>query len=175
MRLLASIGGVVPHPPTADLEALLRALLGGGVRFIVVGGAAAVIHGAPITTQDLVIVPEQAPDNLARLLTVLEELGARFRPWKPDRDLAPTVEHLAGRGQLLLTTCVGPLDVLCRIHDGRGYAELAGRSREIHDQDLHLQVLDLDALIEIKSGTGRTKDQIVVPILLALRDGRSDA
>jgi hypothetical protein len=148
-------------------------LLGGGVRFIVVGGAAAVIHGAPITTQDLDIVPEQTPDNLARLLAVLEGLGARFRPWKPDRDLSPTAEPLAGRGQLLLTTRVGPLDVLCRIHDGRGYAELAERSREVRDEDLQLHVLDLDALIEIKAGTGRAKDQIVVPILLALRAGRS--
>lgn len=164
----------MPHPPTADLEALLRALQLGGVRFIVVGGAAAVIHGAPITTQDLDIVPEQTAENLARLLAVLVELGARFRPWRPDRDLTPTAEHLAGSGQLLLTTRVGPLDVLCRIHDGRGYVELAGRSREIEDQGLHLQVLDLEALIEIKASTGRKKDQLVVPILLALRAGGSD-
>jgi hypothetical protein len=67
----------VPHPPTADLEALLRAL---GVDFILVGGAAAVIHGAPVSTQDLDIVPDQSDENVARLLAVLDQLGARFRP-----------------------------------------------------------------------------------------------
>ncbi len=158
------------HPRTADLEALLRALLIGGVRFIVVGGAAAVIHGAPITTQDLDIVPDQTVDNLARLLEVLETLGARFRPWRADRDLAPTANHLAGTGQLNLTTRLGPLDVLCRLHDARGYAELVSRSREIEDADLRLRVIDLDLLIEIKAATGRAKDQLVVPILRALRD-----
>jgi hypothetical protein len=32
---------VVRHPPTADLEQLIRTLTDGGVEFIVVGGAAA--------------------------------------------------------------------------------------------------------------------------------------
>jgi hypothetical protein len=49
----------VRHPPTADLEALIRALVDAGIAFVVVGGAAAVIHGAPVTTQDLDIVPRQ--------------------------------------------------------------------------------------------------------------------
>jgi hypothetical protein len=35
------------------------------VELIVEGGAAAVIHGAPITTQDLDIVPQQRPDKRA--------------------------------------------------------------------------------------------------------------
>ena len=54
------------HPPTADLEALLRELVDANVEFIVVGGAAAVIHGAPVTTQDLDIVPRQHPGDVER-------------------------------------------------------------------------------------------------------------
>src|SRR5688572_15039866 len=50
---------LVQRPATADLEALLRELVTAGVEFIVVGGAAAVIHGAPVTTQDLDVVPRQ--------------------------------------------------------------------------------------------------------------------
>jgi len=37
---------------------------------------------------------------------------------------------------------------------------------------VELRVLDLDTLIAIKSRTGRTKDSLVVPILLALRKER---
>jgi len=44
------------HPPQADLGALIAALHEAGVEFIVIGGAAAVLHGAPITTQDLDVV-----------------------------------------------------------------------------------------------------------------------
>ena len=114
------------RPATADLEALLRELVAANVEFIVVGGAAAVIHGAPITTQDLDIVPRQDAGGLERLLAALTALDTRFRPVRLDRDLAPTAEHLAGGGQLNLITRHGPLDVLLRLHDARGYDELIG-------------------------------------------------
>ena len=162
----------MPHPNTADLEALLRELAAAGVEFIVVGGAAAVIHGAPITTQDLDIVPRQEPGDIERLLGVLERLDARFRPVRPGRDLPPTLEHLGGHGQLNLTTSYGPLDILLRLHDARGYAELLPRSREVADQDLRMRVLDLDTLIEIKRATGRARDALVLPLLLAIRAHR---
>jgi len=37
---------VPEHPKQADLESLLNALKGAGIEFIVVGGAAAGLHGA---------------------------------------------------------------------------------------------------------------------------------
>jgi hypothetical protein len=159
----------VPHPPTADLEALIRALHDGGVEFIVVGGAACVIHGAPVTTQDLDIVPRLDPSGEQRLLAALSALDARFRPVRPGRDIAPGPEHLVARGQLNLITRLGPLDVLCRLHDARGYEDLLPRSQMIDDADLHVRVIDLDTLIEIKRSTGRTRDTLVLPILEALR------
>ena len=159
------------HPRTADLEALLRALQEHEVPLIVVGGAAAVIHGAPVTTQDLDIVPRLERGDDDRLLTLLARRDARFRPVLPGRDLAPGPEHLAARGQLYLITNLGPLDVLCRLHDHRGYHELFAHSREVVDGDLRVRVIDLDTLIAIKQSTGRARDQMLVPILIALRDG----
>lgn len=159
----------VPRPATADIEALLRALQDGGVELIVVGGAAAVIHGAPVTTQDLDIVPRQTPDALDRLLTVLTRLDARFRPVTAARDIAPTRDHIAGTGQLNLITSLGPLDVLLRLHDARGYDELLGHSIEVVDEELRTRVVDLDTLIEIKRSTGRARDALVVPLLMALK------
>ena len=82
------------HPPTADLGALLRELVEAGGEFVVVGGAAAVIHGAPVTTRDLDIVPRQHAGDVERLLRVLSRLDTRFRPVRFDRDIAPTVEHV---------------------------------------------------------------------------------
>lgn len=157
------------HPATADLEALLRELVVAGVEFIVVGGAAAVIHGAPITTQDLDVVPRQRPEDLDCLLDVLTRLDARFRPVRPGRDLAVTGEHLAGHGQLNLITQYGPLDILLRLHDARGYDELLPHSIEVQDAGLRIRVIDLETLIEIKRSTGRARDALVVPLLLAIR------
>jgi hypothetical protein len=37
--------------------------------FILVGGLAAVIQGAPVTTMDVDVVHSQSPENIARLLS----------------------------------------------------------------------------------------------------------
>lgn len=160
----------MPHPPTADLEALIRELSAAGLEYIIVGGAAAVIHGAPISTQDLDIVPRQQPEDLNRLLEVLTRLETRYRPVRPDRDITPTAAHLAGNGQLNLITRLGPLDVLLRLHDARGYDDLLECSSEVVDGELRFRLIDLPALIEIKRSTGRARDALVLPLLLAIRD-----
>lgn len=137
---------------------------------IVVGGVAAVIHGAPITTQDLDIVPRLDEGDPERLLALLALLEARFRPVVPGRDIAPARSHLDSQGRLNLITRHGPIDILCRLHDERGYHELIERSRTVSDGSLRVRVLDLDALIDIERSTGRQRDKLVVPILVALRD-----
>jgi hypothetical protein len=162
----------VSHPRTADLEALLLALCDAGVEFLVVGGAAAVLHGAPITTQDLDIVHRRTPDNVTKLLGVLERLDATIRPMLGGPPRRPTAALLAGRGQLNLSTTLGPLDPLCQLHDGNGYEELVARTEVVTDGALTLRVLDLDTLIAVKTSTGRAKDKLVVPILLALQRER---
>ena len=51
-----------------DNEAALRSLCEHGVEFIVVGGLAAVLNGAPVNTFDVDIVFSRAPLNIARIL-----------------------------------------------------------------------------------------------------------
>ena len=154
------------HPARADLEALIEALLGAKVDFIVVGGVAAVLHGAPITTQDLDIVHSRAADNVLRLATLLDHLDARIR----GRDLRPTADLLTGQGQMNLSTALGPLDPLCVLHDGRGYDELLPHTELVTDGSVEIRVLDLETLIAVKTAAGRARDKLILPILLALRD-----
>ncbi|HEY6476695.1 MAG TPA: hypothetical protein VI456_08935 [Polyangia bacterium] len=154
------------HPPRADLDALVQALLGAGVEFIVVGGAAAVLHGAPITTQDLDIVHRRTPENVQRLSELLAKLDATFR----GRDLRPSAPLLSGQGQLNLSTSLGPLDPICVLHDGRGYDELLPHTQILTDGSSQIRVLDLETLIAVKAAAARARDKLVLPILLALRD-----
>lgn len=162
------------HPTAADLDALLAELLGAGVELIVVGGAAAVLQGAPVTTLDLDIVHRRTPENVARLLDVLLRLDATMRYDLANRRLRPTAEMLAGRGQINLSTTLGPLDPLCEIGDGLGYDELLPRTETIIDQGLTVRVLDLPTLISTKMHAGRPKDRMVVPILVATLKERRD-
>jgi hypothetical protein len=162
---------VPDHPEQADLESLLDALADAGVDFIVVGGAAAVLHGAPVTTQDLDIVHRTDAKNTERLMTLLTALDARVRDLA-GRDIRPDPAALQGSGQIRLTTRRGPLDLLCSLHDGRGYAELLPHTEELTDGSLRLRVLDLPTLIAIKSGSGRVRDQLILPLLIALERER---
>lgn len=75
-----------------------------------------------------------------------------------------------------LLTSLGPLDVLARLHDGRDYDDLVEHCVAFTDGQLKLRVIDLPTLIEIKAATGRARDKLLVPLLLALqreREGRA--
>lgn len=66
-------------PQSVDLSALLKGLDEAGVEFIVVGGMAAVVQGAPITTFDLDIVHRQTDGNITRLIKYLKSIDAYLR------------------------------------------------------------------------------------------------
>jgi hypothetical protein len=147
-----------------SLENLLETLASSDVEFIVVGLLAAVAQGAPVTTHDLDIVHRRTPDNIAKLVDVLvNTLDAQYRG-RTDV-LRPTTETLAGPGHSLLTTKLGPVDVLGAIEGGRDYDALLPRSRPVEISGHIVQILDLATLIELKRGSTRLKDQLVLPVL----------
>lgn len=162
------------HPEQADIARLLHALRAGGVEFVVVGGAAAVLHGAPTTTRDLDIVHRRTPENVESLIEVLANLGALVRD-PAGRRLKPERSTLEGPGQLLLSTQLGPLDVLGALHDGRDFEQLVEASVSMVDGSTEITVVDLETLIEIKTAAGRPKDRLVVPILVALLSRQREA
>lgn len=66
-------------PGGFPLAELLGVLVRHGMEFVVVGGVAAVLNGAPINTLDLDILHRRTPENVGRLLAALTELDATFR------------------------------------------------------------------------------------------------
>lgn len=161
------------RPKQADLVALIESLTSAKVEFIVVGGAAAVLHGAPTSTIDLDIVHQQTTDNVNRLMGVLTRLDTIYRD-PAGRHIVPTEDDLMGQGQLNLITQLGPMDPLCKLHDGRGYDELVAHTVVLSDGEVSIRVLDLETLIEVKDSTNRPRDKLVVPLLIALRERQSD-
>jgi len=159
----------MPSPTDADVGQLLRRLVDAGVEFIVVGGAAAVLHGAPITTEDLDIVHRRTPENVSRLKNLLQELNAHVRELT-NRQLVPQESALLGEGHVLLSTRLGPLDCLGALVDGRGFEDLVSHSESFADEGAEFRVLDLSTLIDIKTKTGRAKDRLMLPVLVALAE-----
>jgi hypothetical protein len=151
--------------PASDFLSALREMHEGGVDFIVVGGLAAVLNGAPINTFDLDIVHSRTPENVSRLLGVLEALDAIYR-MQPSRRLRPNASHLSSPGHHnLLTTC-GPLDVLGTIGRGLVYENLMPHSIEMEiGPGVRVRVLDLQTIVALKEELGGEKDLAVLPVL----------
>lgn len=71
---------------------------------------------------------------------------------------------------MLVTTALGPLDCPGTIVEGRGFEELLSHSETVSDEGTEFRVVDLPTLIEIKKKTGRAKDRLMLPVLVALLD-----
>jgi len=144
---------------------LLRVLAAHEVEFILVGGLAAVLQGAPIVTGDLDIVHRRTGENIAKLLAALGELDAVYRIDPRRRE--PTAAHLSGPGHSLLSTKFCDLDVLGTIFADTGYEGLIDDALELELGEVIVWVLGLERLIESKEYAGRGKDLAVLPALRA--------
>ncbi len=151
-------------PTGASLSEVLEGLLKARVDFILVGGLAAVIQGAPVTTMDVDIVHNQSPENIARLLAFLKSIEAVHRRLD-DKLFEPKKRDLSGKGHVLLTTRIGPLDVLAVIEGGRSYEDLLKHTVEIDFRGHTLRVLDLKTLIDLKKTSRDPKDKQRLPVL----------
>ena len=158
---------------TYDYVRPLLALLDNGVRFVVIGGVAGVLHGAPLITTDLDVCYARDEENLARLAAALRELGARLRGRNvPDAlSLELDVATLRAGDHFTLATDAGPLDLLGSPAGAPGgYAELARTAARMSIGVAEIQVAALDDLIRMKRAAGRPKDLAIVEELGALRD-----
>jgi hypothetical protein len=120
-----------------------------------------------VFTYDLDVVHARNAENITRLLSALDELGAIYRA-QPERKLRPSESHLKGSGHQLLITKFGPLDVLGMIGDSRTWEDLRSHTQTMETSPgATVHVLNLETLVEIKEGLRRPKDEAVLPILRA--------
>ena len=99
---------------TTDYAALLRALAGGRVEFIIVGGLAATIHGAARATYDVDVLYARTPENLSRIVAALGPLRPYLRGAPAGLPFTWDVETLSKGLNFTLTTTAGDFDLLGR-------------------------------------------------------------
>jgi len=153
---------------------MVRALYDAGVEFLVVGGVAAVLNGAPVNTFDVDVVHRRTTENVERLMPVLEEMDAVYRI-QPERRLRPAKPALLSAGHQNLITKYGPLDLLGSIGRDMSYVDLLPHSTEmVIAEGIRVYILNLETLIELKEQLGGEKDRAMLPILRGVleRKGR---
>jgi hypothetical protein len=147
-----------------NLSAVLEGLIKADIKFILVGGLAAVVQGSPITTMDVDIVHKRSSENIVKLLGYLKSIGA-FHRRPDDKVIEPTEWDVSGRGHALFTTQLGPLDILSVIEGGKTYGDLLEHTVDIEFRGHTIKVLDLKMMIELKRASRDPKDKQRLPVL----------
>lgn len=156
--------------PEFDPVEILRILRSHDVQFVLVGGIAARLRGAPLLTQDVDITPARPMANLERLARALEELGARLRTaTEPDGVPFPFDPGLLESSNVwTLTTIHGDLDLVMSPAGTGGYPDLIRDADDLRvstNPDLDVSVISLADIVRSKEAAGREKDRAALPLL----------
>lgn len=166
----------MPAEAPLDADPMLQCLLRHEVRFVVIGGFAAVVHGSPFPTEDLDITPDVGLDNLARLSGALHDLGAKVRTQGIPEGLPfdHDAESLAAAGVWNLTTRFGDLDISFVPTGTTGYSDLIKDATAVSARNVRIPVASLADVIRSKQAANRPKDQRVLPVLREILARRFD-
>lgn len=128
------------------------------VRYSVIGGYAAMLHGSALMTQDADVVIDLSPENLKKLHNALQDLNPRHRMGAEKRAFTEQDAADPHWKNLYLTTDWGQLDCLGEVAGIGSFEACLARSEVMDLGDFQLRILTLDALIEAKRAIGRPKD-----------------
>lgn len=156
-----------------DPRPICEALNDEGVRYVVIGGLAATIHGSPLPTSDVDVIPDHEPENLDRLARALVRIGAKLRT-----SAGPVATRIDGPFlsamplMLNLTTDHGDVDLTFQPAGPRQDFEAwnADAVEVSIGPLLSVRVASLDAVIDSKRAAGRPKDLAALPYLESLAD-----
>ncbi len=147
---------------------VITALAAAGVRFVVVGGVAAGIHGSTRATFDLDICYDPAPENTEKLAAVLVTWHAYLRGVEPGLPFIMDAKAFRITPIMTLTTDVGPLDVMDCVAGVGEFAAVLANSVEVETPGVRFRALALPSLVQAKRTVRRPKDLEQLPELEAL-------
>ena len=147
------------NPDITPFEKLLVTLARNEVAFLTVGGVACSLNGFVRTTEDVDLLVDNKPDNIARLLQTLAHFGQGFA-----RDLSPA-DFTDEEGSIRVIEDF-PIDLFVRM-GGRHYGDLLLYRRWFDVEGVPIPYLGAEGLILLKQDSVREKDRIDV---VALRE-----
>ncbi len=144
-----------------NLSELTRRVVEAQVEFVLIGGFAAVAHGATLVTRDVDICCRFNEANLLRIQGALGDLHPVHRS-RPDLPLDLTPERCAGLKNLYLKTDLGALDCLSEVLGIGDFDAVLRQSIEVELPFGRCRILDIDGLIHAKEAMNRDHDRITV-------------
>jgi hypothetical protein len=161
---------VPPDAEAFDPIPLIEALATARVDFVLIGGVAGGSYGSTFGTFDVDVAYARDAENLERLATVLDELGAALRGAPPGVPFRLDAKTLANGANFTFTTRLGSLDILADPAGAPPYRDLKSAGTKITVSDMEIIVASLDHLIAMKEAAGRPKDLLMATEYRVLSD-----
>jgi predicted nucleotidyltransferase len=155
-----------------NFREILPVLTSGQVRFIVIGGGAAIAHGLARTTYDVDVVYARDPENIRRLVAALQPYHPYLRGAPAGLPFRWDERTVQAGLNFTLTTALGDLDVLGEVTGGGTYEQLLLSSEELEVFGARCRFVSLEKLIQLKRAAGRPKDLEVLAELQAILEER---
>jgi hypothetical protein len=143
------------------LGEVARRLDAAGLEAVLIGNAAAALHGAPVTTIDFDFLFRRTTRNLAKLKVLARGLRATIlRPYYPASDLYRLVRDDDGL----------QVDFMTTIHGIRSFEGVRDRAATIEVDGAAMLVASLADIIRSKRAARRPRDLAVLAILEKTRE-----
>ena len=160
-----------------SFASMLGGLTRNKVRFVVIGGVAAAVHGSSRVTNDLDICYDAGDrGNVGALAKLLAKWDAYPRGVAKNLPFIMDERTLRGAPVMTLATTEGDIDVMDRVAGVGDYDAVRKHSERISALGVSFRVLDLPSLIKAKRAAGRPRDFDHLPeleALLELQRGKS--
>lgn len=153
---------------------LLTRLVKAEVRFVLIGGYACIVHGGTLTTEDVDVCCEFAPDNLLRLQHALAGLNPVHRMTPQRLPLSLNSENCQNLRNLYLDTDLGQLDCISAVQGLGDFSQVEQMCETIETDGIRLQVLTREALVQSKKAMDRPRDREAVRQLEAIKKMETD-
>ena len=153
-------------------DQILELLNREGVRFIVIGGLAAMAHGNTRATYDVDVVYSRDRANVRRLAEVLQPYQPYLRGAPPGLPFSWDEKTIRMGLNFTLTTQLGELDLLGEVAGAGNYDQLLPHSETLTIFGVTCQCATLKRLIQMKYAAGRPKDFLILAELQALLEER---
>ena len=160
---------------TGHIELVVRAFEDSGVRYLIVGGVAVVLHGHLRTTADVDLWIELERANLDKAVRCLRGLGYRPRAPVAIEDFADAAKRrdwVETKGLVVfsLWNPENPLEVDLFVSDPLDFTGAYGRAVSVALETTRARVIGIADLITMKEAVGRPLDLEDIRALRALRD-----
>lgn len=154
---------------------VIEALNTHGIRYVVVGGFAAMLHGSDRVTVDLDLILDLDPPRARAAIAALRSIGLESRLPVDPLDFADAAIRLSWvrDRNMRVFSMIDPASPSFAVdlfaENPKDFEELHQRGKSVSLHGLDVRICSIDDLIELKTASGRAQDLLDIQALRTIQ------